>query len=137
MNFEESVKRFRAYDSKNEKFAFVGFHILGEVTLLGALEIYKHENKLDFKQTLELKITQFSGFSDDYAADIYEGDILSSFAKTETLNLLVKIENGCFVLYHRLGCWGLLERYTELTKRYEDTPVKVIGNIYENPQLLD
>ena len=137
MNFKESAKRFRAYDTKNEKFAFVGFHILGEVTLLGALDIYKHENSLSLDETLELKITQFSGFSDDYAADIYEGDILRSFAKTETLNLLVKIENGCFVLYLRLGCWGLLERYTELTKRYEDTPVKVIGNIYENPQLLD
>lgn len=131
MNFKESIKRFRAFDPINKKFAFVGFDILGEITVFDLCKQY------ELAHNVRLKITQFTGFSDDYAADIYEGDILSSFSKTETLNLLVKIENGCFVLYHRLGRWGTLERYQELTKEYEITKLKVIGNIYENPELLN
>ncbi len=130
MTFQESQKKFRAWDSINKKFAFVGFYIQGEITYFDAIRGYNLEH------SLQLEITQFSGFSDDFAADIYEGDILSSFAKTETLNLLVKIENGCFVLYHRLGRWGTLERYQELTKEYEITKLKIIGNYYENPDLL-
>lgn len=130
MTFQPSQKRFRAWDSINKKFAFVGFDILGETTVFGMCQQY------ELQHLVQLEITQFSGFSDDFAADIYEGDILSSFAKTETLNLLVKIENGCFVLYHRLGRWGTLERYQELTKEYEITKLKVIGNYYENPDLL-
>lgn len=133
MNFEESVKKFRAYDPINKKFPFEGFYIVGETTLFDLCKQY------ELAHNVKLKITQFSGFSDDYAADIYEGDILNSFSKSETLNLLVVVENGCFVLYHRLGKWGTLERYMELTSRYVEEPFKVkkIGNYYQNSNLLD
>jgi hypothetical protein len=129
INFKPSIKKFRAWDAKNKTFPFTGFDILGETTVFDLCKQYR------LKHALNLEITQFSGFSDDYAADIYEGDILSSFAKTETLNLLVKIENGCFVLYHRLGKWGTLERYMELTEPL-GIKVKVIGNVFENPNLI-
>ena len=149
MNFKESVKRFRAYDPKNEKFAFVGFHILGEVTLLGALDIYKHENSLSLDETLELKITQFTGLLDSKGVEIYEGDIVQTTGfvfndkektKKSEIDFISLIEfcpkKSCFVTVSPKygGVHGLL--FMDILEMH-DKQIKVIGNIYETPQLLE
>ena len=125
MTFQESIKRFRAFDLKNKKFAFVGFHILGEVTLLGALDIYKHENSLSLDETLELKITQDTGAKDIQGTDIYEGDILQA-------------PSGLYFLVdeHKEEMrWALLHKNTWYNMNAG--LYRVIGNIYENENLLN
>ena len=149
MNFKESQKKFRAYDTKNEKFAFVGFHIIGEVTLLGALEIYKHENSLSLDETLELKITQFTGLLDSKGVEIYEGDIVQTTGfvfndkektKKSEIDFISLIEfcpkKSCFVTVSPKygGVHGLL--FMDILEMH-DKQIKVIGNIYETPQLLE
>ena len=136
MNFEESIKRFRAYDTKNEKFAFVGFHILGEVTLLGALDIYKHENSLSLDETLELKITEFTGAKDSNCLDIYEGDILSSpQSHSKSKHLVQKVELDWVVVVGGLIV-GTLSELLSMCKR-ANYQIHVVGNIYENANLLN
>ena len=136
MNFEESQKKFRAYDTKNEKFAFVGFHIIGEVTLLGALEIYKHENSLSLDETLELKITEFTGVKDSQGLDIYEGDILSSpQSHSKSKHLVQYVELDWVVVVGGLIV-GTLSELLSMCKR-ANYQIHVVGNIYENANLLN
>ena len=74
-------------------------------------------------------VMQYTGLKDKNNVEIFEGDLLHC-PSIELAYYKVVFDNGCFELYHRLSRWGLLSRLYELTEP------EVIGNIYENPELL-
>lgn len=67
---------------------------------------------------------QFTGLIDKNGKEIYEGDIVT----TPKGNCAVTFELGCFytitISRYRLGGW-------------ESNCIEIIGNIYENPELLN
>ena len=65
---------------------------------------------------------QYTGLKDKANQPIYEGDIL----KMENNNSLV----GSVTF--KDGCFDFLEKWIGCMK-----PVEIIGNIYENPELLE
>lgn len=81
-------------------------------------------------------VSQFTGLKDRNETEIYEGDILRL---NQQYSYYVSFENGCFYLYHtelkdETGedyRWGPIFRLEKLGFQ-----VEVIGNIYENPELL-
>ncbi len=80
-------------------------------------------------------LMQYTGLKDKNGKEIYEGDILKS--QEDKILGSVGFENGCFVLK---AVWidPAVNDYPEL-KYYIDLEfmtVEVIGNIYENPELL-
>jgi len=84
----------------------------------------------------EIKLMQFTGLKDKKGKDIYEGDILKlqyplnyGFAGIHNKELIVSItfDNGCF--------WFSGEGHTDCNWHHYDE-YEVIGNIYENPELL-
>ena len=77
---------------------------------------------------------QFTGLLDKNGKEIYEGDLLSPFHESIGPYWVV-FENGSYVCYHKHGRWGLLSRAFEADILKDYSPV-VIGNIYENPELL-
>ena len=92
----------------------------------------------DYKDK-EIKLMQFTGLKDENGVDIYEGDIVqytqSDYRELESYNNNAEIifENGSYKI----------ARYDSGDSFHlninDDTieSVEVIGNIYENPELLE
>ena len=120
--------KFRAWSTKFNKFLSVGFHIIGETTLFDLLNQHRIE-ELD-----TLKITQFTGLKDKNKKDIYEGDILSFDPENR---------DCAFVSWDDFYSGFCLEWPTGKRRRPDkeslcsDMRLEIIGNIMENPELLD
>lgn len=118
------------------------------------------------KHEIIYEVMQYTGLKDKNGVDIYEGDILKEYNMYEyrmkpdwnyddrvnAVNHIVKIgeykQDGSGDEYCPSKCLGV---YAELTKFYKDyfdehrftktlfelNEFEVIGNIYENPELLE
>lgn len=78
------------------------------------------DEKAIFNETSILM--QFTGLKDKNGKEIYEGDIIND----NGLICEIKFVEGCFVKNFETGNWIILN-YNK---------IEIIGNIYENPELL-
>ena len=84
------------------------------------------------------ELMQFTGLKDKQRKEVYEDDIIGVWVKDinkkdKLLRHRVSFNNGAFVLDISRHMDGKL--FTDLNRYLEDGYV-VIGNIYENPELL-
>jgi len=89
-------------------------------------------------------LIQFTGLHDKNGTEIYEGDIVNYSTKhsnniTYTFNGIVFFDRGCFWVREYLSHVdeGIFDDPEKETRWSIDLDWEIIGNIYENPELLE
>jgi uncharacterized phage protein (TIGR01671 family) len=132
----ELEPKFRAWDCKNKKFAFEGFHVIGEVTLFSLLPQYSLE------ELVKLEVTEWTRRKDINGKDIYEKDIVKQKLRRfdwnkpdgeemyfeEVISFIEFVGNGFWVHDEGFGWEG------EDLWNWDN--LEVIGNLYENAELI-
>ena len=131
--------KFRAW---NEQIKFMG-EVRNIDFINGTVEVLIEDNIgyyfEDWKKT-DIKTMQYTGLQDENGVDIYEGDIINlsyeyfdgHFRDNEIVGK-VCFEGSSFRMSYK--------KYDEIREWRIDEPeilsIEVIGNIYENPELLE
>lgn len=94
---------------------------------------YLHLSPMPFSDYRAVDLMQYTGLKDKNGVEVYEGDIIRY---NDSLNgprskMTVKFEGGSYTLdaYREGWCYELGSCLVEY--------VEIIGNIYENPELLE
>ena len=142
--------KFRAWDKFQNKYVFVGFHILGEVSCFGGIESVigetwkERSEKLKYNSSLEawddFVFEQYTGMKDNQGKDIYEGDIVKRLHTKSMANLnyeIIEVEEISFIEYRNNGFWVESESFGyEGEGLWNWEEMEVIGNIFQNKELL-
>lgn len=129
-------KQFRIWDTLEKRWFWGGtdadsimtmtdsINIFGEIILMGMIGVDSNTDKsVSLDRISDLIVVQNTGLKDNKERYIYEGDVV----KTPKGITSIIYENGCFYAptssKYRLGGW-------------EKESITIIGNIYENPDLL-
>ena len=77
-------------------------------------------------------LCQYTGITDKNGEKIWENDIIDTFEESskEFLRNVVKFEDGCFKVFKK----HYLSMHMD---SYEKTDLKVVGNIFDNADLLE
>ena len=124
--------KFRAWDKETKS-------MIKEVWEIGLKSNYNQPWLIgDDKRTDNFELMQYTGLKDKNGKEIYEGDILKHIPTFEA-NYFVKNLTGGFYLCPNNKDYG--EYFASLFAGYDHknqcNSIEIIGNIYENPELLN
>lgn len=148
--------KFRVWDTKG-KDMLTGFHLFGEITLLGAIHAWQHEiypsvGDSSLERLNDLVEMQYIGLLDMNGKEIYDGDILKKMG--------VDYDSEEYKKWQDSGYEGEEPAHVELKRDvatldvfrywlknesfgYEGEDLEspgdwiIIGNIYQNPELAN
>ena len=130
--------KFRAWDKYTEEMWNVEtLHIEDEYVDLFKTNIYEKPLENPWAKISDVILMQYTGLKDKNGVEIYEGDIVSMVVVEDKAEYSgdVVFESGCFCLNISLD--GTEYKVTALEWKETKTIITVIGNIYQNSDLLE
>jgi len=131
------IIKFRAWDKKNKRWVEPESRCIGFDGSIGICENQFHSLDEDFPI-----LQQFTGLLDKNGKEIYESDIVKTKEIPRSYIFYCKI-HACFILGINImgdpregGNVTADTHIASLENNIEDS-IEVIGNIYENPELLN
>lgn len=85
------------------------------------------------RDQINFKVMQYTGFKDSNGREIYDGDILKFYDSGEYYTGKVYFSEEYGGWHIRLQC----DHVAELYDYHDQDDSEVIGNIYENPELME
>ena len=137
--------KFRAWDNFNNrmiqndrilKICFVRSNHIPCLVVYSNRNIENHtEIREDDKQYCnEFELMQYTGLKDKNGKEIYEGDIVEAWSEGEKAIGKVKQRiDGLWLMY---PAWQSGKSWGLMPNKERKTTVKIIGNIYENENLI-
>lgn len=128
--------KFRVWDKKLQTMLDVSLIDFKKGVLVGEHWEFGETNFMSFD---EIVIMQTTGLLDKKGVEIFEGDIISDgntsrdIRHQQTLGFYTIDGNGVEGFF---GDTASLEDFEEVSK-YMSENIEIIGNIYENPELLE
>lgn len=117
--------------------------ITSQLHLVGGLyfddkeaEYVDDDNVLRFIGFKNIKLMQSTGLKDKSGKEIFEGDILACKTDDEVINLNVFWDEEHALFMFESKKYNEQEPLAELVEN-NTYPFEIIGNIYENPELLE
>ena len=112
-----------------------GYYVhIGPVSCQRAYIIPEYASSLYVNEVDPSTVGQYTGLKDKNGKRIFEGDIAKVLQGKEKDIAYVGFENGAFMLYPKTG--NIYER-SLWEYWYNDWDVEVIGNITDNPELVE
>lgn len=133
--------KFRAWDKKLMKMFLVNKLDIPNFDS-GAVMLHQHPHQDESTDTWQslgsIELMQFTGLLDKNKKEIYEGSIVQYYDSTTMwLKSVVKDIGSCYALTTPENPIPLYDFLHEYEYKGESIPeIEVIGNIYENPELL-
>lgn len=123
------IPKFRAWDNQNESML-----IVNEINFYGKYIGDEHKDWYEFDR---ITLMQCTGRRGKNGTEIYEGDYLSliSFEVQKEFKGEVVFSEGSFCVVVKLNGHDYKAPLHELSN--SDNLIEVLGNIYENPELLE
>ena len=82
-------------------------------------------------------IMQYTGLKDKNGKEIYEGDIIFIKGETKLLDIKGKVEYSNILAQFIITNTGNIVNEAEPLGDYEEEDIEKIGNVYDNPELLE
>lgn len=129
--------KFRVFDKKRCEWVHDTNHacsLFGETILLGAFLNRPDDTHVRLEELNDMVAMQFTGLLDKQGVEIYEGDIV--LLKENVLRSDGKWDDGIYSIGFQDGCFVSVQMCFNEYLSCFNNDCEVIGNIYENPELL-
>ena len=138
--------KFRAWDKEYEKMTYFDDedYEYNPPLVFRLDQVFKKNSNYDDYEDFEynditdkVEVMQYTGLHDKNGKGIYEGDIIFIKGETKLLDIKGKVEYSNILAQFIITNTGSIVNEAEPLGDYEEEDIEVIGNIYDNKELLN